>query len=72
MQFWGKKRDIKLVTTDKRRNQLVSKPNYPTTKCFLENLIAIEMKTKKSKMNKAVYLGMSMLDISKTLMHEFW
>ena len=42
-------RDIKLVTTDKRRNQLVSEPNYHTTKYFSENLIAIEMKKNKSK-----------------------
>ena len=42
-------RDIKLVTTDKRRNQLASEPNYHTTKYFSENLIAIEMKKKKKK-----------------------
>ena len=39
-----KQRDIKLVTTDKRRNQLASEPNYHTTKYFSENLMAIEMK----------------------------
>ena len=65
-------RDIKLVTTYKRRNQLVSEPNYHTTKYFSENLLAIEMKKTKVKMNKPVYLGMSILDISKTLMYEFW
>ena len=67
-----KHRDMKLVTTDKRRNQLVSEPNYHTTKYFSENLLAIEMKKTKVKMNKPVYLGMSILDISKTLMYEFW
>ena len=67
-----KHRDIKLVTTDKRRNKLASEPNYHTTKCFSENLVAIEMKKKKVKMNKLMYLGMSILDISKTLMYEFW
>ena len=36
-------RDIKLVTTDIRRNKLVSEPNYHTTKQFSENLLAIEM-----------------------------
>ena len=41
-----KHRDIKLVTTD-RRNQLVSEPNYHTTKYFSENLLAIEMKRQK-------------------------
>ena len=39
-----KRRDIKLVTTDKRKIQLVSEPNYHTTKWFSENLLAIEIK----------------------------
>ena len=64
--------NIKLVTTDKRRNQLVSEPNYHTTKWFSENLLAIEMKKIKVKMNKPVYLGFSILEISKPLMYEFW
>ena len=49
MENIRKHRDIKLVTTDKRRNQLVSEPNYHTTKYFSENLTAIEMKKNKSK-----------------------
>ena len=72
MENVRKHRDIKLVTTDERRNKLVSEPNYHTTKQFSENLLAIEMKKTKVKMNKPVYLGMSILDISKTLMYEFW
>ena len=67
-----KHRDIKLVTTNKRKNQLTSEPNYHTSKYFSENLLAIEMKEIKVKMNKPVYLGMSILDISKTFMYEFW
>ena len=67
-----KQGDSKLVTTDKRRSQLVSEPNYHTTKWFSENLLAIEMKKTKVKMNKPVYLGFSILEISKTLMCEFW
>ena len=65
-------RDIKSVTTDARRSQLVSESNYHTTKYFSENLMAIEMKKTKVKMNKPMYLGMSISGISKTLMHEFW
>ena len=72
MENVRKHRDIKLVTTDKRRNQLASEPNYHTTKYFSKNLIPIEMKKTKVKMNKPIYLGMSILDISKTLMYEFW
>ena len=64
-------RDIKL-TTDKRRKRLVSEPNYHTHKKFSENLMAIGMKKKKVKMTKPIYLGMSMLDISKILMYQFW
>ena len=72
MENVRKHRDIKLVTTDERRNKLVSEPNYHTKKHFSENLLAIEMKKAKVNMNKPIYLGMSILDISKTLMYEFW
>ena len=71
MENERKHRDIKLVTSDKRRNQLASESNYQTAKYFLENLITIEMKKTKVKMNKPIYLGMSILDISKILMYEF-
>ena len=64
-------RDIKLVTIDNKRNKLVWEPNYHTTKRFSENFLAIEMKITKVKMNKPLYLGMSLLHISKTLMYEF-
>ena len=63
-----KHRDIKLVTTDRRRNQLVSEPNYCTAKWFSASLMAIEMKKTKVKINRPVYLSMSILDISKTLL----
>ena len=66
-----KHKDIKLVATDKRRNQLVSEPNYYTTKWFSEKLLVIEMKKTKVKMNKPVYLVLSILEISKTLIYEF-
>ena len=71
MENVRKHRDIKLVTTDKRRNHLVSEPNYHTTKWFSENLLAIETKKTKVKMNMPAYLGLSILEISKTLMYKF-
>ena len=72
MENVRKHSDIKLVWTDKRRNQLASEPNYHTTKHFSESLIAIEMQKTKVRMNKPIYLSMPKLDISKTLMYEFW
>ena len=72
MENIRKHRDIKLVATDKKRNKLVSEPNYHAIKWFSENLVAIEMRKTKVKMNKPIYVGMTILDIRKTLMYEFW
>ena len=65
-------RDIKLVTTDKPRSILASEPNYHSSKYISKDLLIMEMKKKEGKMNKPIYLGQAMLDISKTLMYEFW
>ena len=67
-----KHRNIKLVTTDEKRNKLVSEPNYHTMDYISKDFSIIEMKRTKVKMNKPIYLGLSILDISKILMYEFW
>ena len=72
MENIRKHRNIKIVTTDKKRNKLVSEPNYHTMNYISEDLSIIEMKRTKVKMNKPIYLGLSILDISKILMYEFW
>ena len=72
MENARKYRDIKLVTTTKRRNYLVPEPNYHTIKWFSEALLAIKIKKIKVKMNKPIYLGLSILEISKGLVYEFW
>ena len=64
-------RDIKLVTSNKRRKRLVSEPNYHSCKKFSNHLMAIEMKKTRVKINKPLYLGMSILDISKILCMNF-
>ena len=63
-------RDIKLVTSNKRRKQLVSEPNYHSCKNCSDHLMAKEMKKTRVKMTKPLYLGMSILDISKILIYE--
>ena len=71
MENIRKHRDIKLVTTDKKRSKWVSEPNYHTINLISEDLSIIEMKkTTKVKMNKPIYLGLSILEISKILMYE--
>ena len=72
MENVRKHRNIKLVTTDKKRNKLVSEPNYHAINLISENLSIIEMRRTKVKMNKPIYLGLSILEISKLLMYEFW
>ena len=72
MENIRKHRDIKLVTTDKKRSKLVSETNYHTINLISEDLSIIEMKKTKVKMNKPIYLGLSILEISKILMYEFW
>ena len=59
--------NIELVTTDRRRNHLVSQPNWHTAKFFTENLLATGMRKTEILMNKPVYLGWSILDLSKTV-----
>ena len=72
MENIRKHRNIKLVTTDKKRNKLISEPNYHTINYISEDLPIIEMNKTEVKINKSIYLGLSILDISKILMYEFW
>ena len=67
-----KHKNIKLVTTASRTNYLVSEPNYDTKKFFTEKLSTIEMVKNEIAMNRPVYLGLSILDLRKTVINEFW
>ena len=71
MENLQKHGDIQLVTNNKQRSKLVSEPNYYRTKYISENLMIIEMKKTQIFMNKPIYLGPTILGISKTLMYEF-
>ena len=80
MQFFGqtmdnvkKHKDIKLVTTEERRSCLASKTKYLATISFFQKFISHRNEKNISIfMNKRVLLGLSLLEISKILMHEFW
>ena len=64
-------KDIKIVASSKRRSILASEPNYHSTKYISKELLIMEMNKVEVKMNKPIYLGQAILDISKTLMYEF-
>ena len=69
MENFRKHRDIKLVKFNKKRNKLVSEPNFHTMKLIDNNLAIIEIWKVKVKINKPIYLGLSILDI--ITMYEF-
>ena len=58
MENFRHHRYIKLVTSNKRRQRLVSEPKYHSCKNFSDHLMAIEMKKTRVKMTKSLYLGM--------------
>ena len=47
-------------------------PNYHTAKFFKQNLLVIESRKTQILMNKTDHLDLSILDLSKTVMREFW
>ena len=63
--------DIHLVTDEKQASKFISKPNYQPRTIFCDNLAAIHMKKTHLVFNRPVYLGMCILELSKTLMYEF-
>ena len=63
--------DVKLVNERKKALKLVAKPNFQSVKIFDENLIAIHMKRESFTFDKPIYCGMSILELSKTLMYKF-
>ena len=63
--------NVKLVNTKEKLKKLVAKPNYRSCKIFNENLVSVHMKKTSLTMNKPVYLGMCILDLSKIIMFDF-
>ena len=63
--------DVRLVTNEDQARKLISKPNFQHRTIFCEDLTAIHMNKTKLLFNKPVYLGMCILDLSKTLMYDF-
>ena len=67
-----KDRYIRLVNNDKKRKALASEPNYHATKPISKDLLIMEMNKRELYMNKPIYLGQAILNISQTFMYESW
>ena len=63
--------DVRLVGNREKAQKLIAKPNLKHWICFDENLIGIHLKRIKLVFNKPVYCGMSILDLSKTMIYDF-
>ena len=71
MENLRKRVDVRLVTNEKKLDKLTSKPKYVSSKIFKENLMAVHKKETLLTLNRPAYVGMWILDLSKTLMYDF-
>ena len=71
MENLHKRVDVRLVTNEKKLDKLTSKPTYVSSKIFNENLMAVHKVKETLTLNRPEYLGMCILDLSKTLMYDF-
>ena len=71
MENLRKRVDVRLVTDEKKLLKLTSKPTYVSSKIFNENLVAVHKIKEKLTLNRPAYVGMCILDLSKTLMYSF-
>jgi len=71
MENLRKRVDVKLVNSRKKANKLTSKPSFHAFRIFTEDLVAVQMLKQKLYLNRPIYVGFSILDISKTLMYDF-
>ena len=71
MENLRKRVDVRLVTNEKKLHKLTSKPTYVSSKIFNENLMAVHKVKETLTLNRPAYVGMCILDLSKTLMYDF-
>ena len=71
MENLRKRVDVRLVTSKEKLSKLASKPTYVSSKIFNENLVAVHKIKETLTLNRPTYVGMCILDLSKTLMYDF-
>ena len=71
MENLRKRVNARLVTNEKKLDKLTSKPTYVSSKIFNENLMAVHKVKETLTLNRPAYVGMCILDLSKTLMYDF-
>ena len=72
MQCQRKHIDVTLTSCEKKVNKLTAKPSFKECRIFNENLVGVHCKRVKVRISKPVYVGQTILDLSKLMMYEFW
>ena len=71
MENIRKRVDVRLVTDENKLLKMAAKPTYVSSKIFNENLVAVHKIKETLTLNRPAYVGMCILDLSKTLMYDF-
>lgn len=71
MENVRKRMNMELVSSEKRYIKLVSKPSFKSSTIYKENLCAVQLNLESHTFDKPIYVGMAVLDISKTLIYKF-
>ena len=71
MENLRKRVDVRPVTDEKKLDKLSSKPTYVSSKIFNENLMPVHKVKETLTPNRPAYVGMCILDLSKTLIYDF-
>ncbi|VDI38827.1 Hypothetical predicted protein [Mytilus galloprovincialis] len=71
MENLRKRTDIKLLNDQSKARKLISKPTFHAFKIFNDDLVAVHMLKQRLYLNRPIYVGFTILDLSKTLMYDF-
>ena len=71
MENLRKRVNVKLINTEKQLKKLTASPLFDYFRIFDENLVAVNMRKPSLYLNRPIYVGFCILDLSKTLMYDF-
>lgn len=71
MENVRKRMFMELVSSNMRYTKLVNKPNFKSSTIYNKNLFAVHLNSEEHKFNKPMYIRLSILELSKTLMYDF-
>ena len=71
MQNLSNRHTVDLVTSEEKLKTLTAQPSFKQLKIFHENLVTVERAKVELMLNRPIYVGFAILDLSKTLIYDF-